>query len=320
MHSPQFEHVRAADGDPFRCVHKACNDLAEDHPWHFHPEFELSWVMSSHGTRYVGDYIRPYVPDEIVLYGPNLPHCSRNDGGRGEIVEQITVQFAADCWGTGLFDTPQAAGIKALLEESHGALMFGPGTAAEIGGLMYQLDRLTGMTKLIKLLEVLDRLSHLERRTLTTSSYLNRVAVDQRLVDRLARVQRYIEQRFRGTVSQAEIAEQLGMTATAFSKFVRSTTGNTFMGLVKLARITEACRQLASGSDRITDVALDCGYQHTSHFDRHFMELKGVSPSVYRRRLSLLSGSDGGPIPVDDANGPPPDSGAARVLAFAKRG
>jgi AraC-like DNA-binding protein len=293
LQKPQFEPVHADDGASFRCIHKACEDLASDHPWHYHPEFELSWVMSSHGTRYVGDYVRPYRPHEVVLYGPNLPHCSRNDGGEGEIVEQITVQFDPTFLGAGFFEMPEAAAINRLLEESRNALMFAPDTAERIGPLMFDLERASGMSKLVKLLEVLDRLSRLERRALTSPRYLDRVVVDQRLVDRLTQVQRYIDQRFRGTVSQAEIAAQLEMSAQKFSKFVRSATGSTFMGLVKLARITEACRLLTNGLDRITDIALDCGYQHTSHFDRHFMELKGMSPSDYRRKFRQLADTDG---------------------------
>ena len=287
MIDPQFEHVQAQEGSSFTCLHRACDDLARDHPWHFHPEFELSWVMTSHGTRYVGDYIRPYIPGEVVLYGPNLPHCSRNDGL--ETVEYISIQFDPACLGEGFFEIPEAAAIKRLLEDSRSALMFAPSAAAIVGPLMFEIDTLTGMTRLIKLVELLDRLTRVERRVLTTPSYLDRVVVNQGLVDRLTHIQRYIDQRFRGIISQAEVAAQLDMSAPAFSKFVRSATGNTFMGLVKLARVNEACRLLANGSDRITDVALDCGYQHTSHFDRHFMELKGVSPSDYRRRLLALS-------------------------------
>ncbi|HEV2597940.1 AraC family transcriptional regulator [Sphingopyxis sp.] len=286
---PRLENVHAEDGSSFRYIHKACDDLARDHPWHYHPEFELSWVMSSHGTRYVGDYVRPYGPNEVVLYGPNLPHCSRNDGGEGEVVEQITVQFDLAFLGEAFLGMAEAAAIRRLLDESRSALMFAPGTAERIGPLMIELEHLSGMSKLIKLLEVLDRLSRISRRALTTPRYLDRVVVDQRLVDRLTLVQRYIDQRYRGTVSQAEISERLEMSAQAFSKFVRSATGNTFMGLVKLARITEACRQLANSTDRITDIALDCGYQHTSHFDRHFLELKGMSPSDYRRKFQQLA-------------------------------
>lgn len=289
MIDAQLEPVLVEEGSSFHCVHKACSDLARDHAWHFHPEIELSWVMTSQGTRYVGDYVRPYVPGEVVLYGPNLPHCSRNDGRLGEAVEHVTIQFDPACLGQDFLSIPEAAAIKRLLEESRNALLFAPSAAQLVGPLMIEIERFTGMTRLVKLFEVLDRLSRLERRVMTTPNYRHRMLVDQKRDDRLSQVERYIDQRFRGAVSQAEIAEQIGMSAYAFSKFVRSATGNSFMGLVKLARIREACRLLANGPDRITDVALDCGYQHTSYFDRHFVELKGVSPSEYRRKLMALS-------------------------------
>lgn len=288
MKTPQFEHVPADGGSPFRYMHKRSEDLSREHAWHFHPEYELSWVMSSHGTRYVGDYIQPYGPGELVLYGPNLPHCSRNDVGAGEMVEHVTIQFDPNCMGDDFFEIPEASSLKRILAEASGALMFEAPALECVGPMLLGLGQVSGLTRLLRLMEILDRLSGFKRRTLTTSAYRNEVVVDRRLVGRLNAVQRYIDERFRGTICQAEIARTLGMSAPAFSKFVRAATGNTFMGLVKLARINEACRQLAYGDERITDVALDCGYQHTSHFDRHFMALKGLSPSDYRRRMQLL--------------------------------
>lgn len=288
MISPQYEHVPADGGSPFRYMHAQSEDLSRQHAWHFHPEYELSWVMSSHGTRYVGDYIQPYGPDELVLYGPNLPHCSRNEVGPGNAVEHITIQFDPASLGRDFFEIPEAASLKRMLAESHGALMFETAALECISPMLLDLANHSGLSQLLRLMEILDRLSRFQRRTLTTSNYQNSVVVDRKLVGRLNEVQRYIDERFRGTICQAEIAGDLGMSAPAFSKFVRAATGNTFMGLVKLARINEACRMLAFGDERITDVALDCGYQHTSHFDRHFMALKGVSPSDYRRRMQDL--------------------------------
>ncbi|MDW3191579.1 MAG: hypothetical protein R8G66_04420 [Cytophagales bacterium] len=31
-----------------------------DAPWHFHPEFELTYIISSHGIRYVGNHISDF--------------------------------------------------------------------------------------------------------------------------------------------------------------------------------------------------------------------------------------------------------------------
>lgn len=287
----KFEQVVPDQSSSFRCYHNICDDLASDHPWHFHPEYELSWVIRSSGMRYVGNYIEPYTPGEVVLYGPNLPHCSRNDASAvdGGVVEYITLQFDPACLGHDFLDLAEAQAIRTLLQESHQGIMFSPDAAAVIGPHLRELIGMTGMGRLIKLAEILHIATTVERRILTSPDYIDTVIVDHRLVDRLNRVQRYIDEHFRGVVSQADIADQLEMSPSTFSKFIRAATGQTFMAMVRLARINEACRLLVYGDERITDVALECGYQHTSHFDRNFFEVKGVSPSDYRRRAKALS-------------------------------
>jgi len=42
--------------------------------WHFHPEYQLTLVLESHGHRMVGDNITPLRPGDLVLVGANLPH------------------------------------------------------------------------------------------------------------------------------------------------------------------------------------------------------------------------------------------------------
>lgn len=289
---PCFERVVAEARSSFRCVRNTCNDLAADHPWHFHPEYELSWVVRSSGVRFVGDAAARYVPGEVVLYGPSLPHCSRNDlVGPDPAAEYITVQFNLSCFGAGFLDLPEASAISGLLGEAALAIIFAPAAAAAVGSRLQEMVELEGMLRLARLLEVLEILTAIPRRTMITANYLEEV-IRPRAVDKLHEVKLYIGQRFRGYVSQAEIADQLGMSPAMFSKYIRRTTGQTFMTLVKFARISEACRMLAHSDDRITDIALECGYQHTSHFDRHFVEQKGIAPGEYRRRMQLLAGRD----------------------------
>jgi AraC-like DNA-binding protein len=287
MLDPEFEYVVAQEQSSFRCVHRSCDAFVDEHPWHFHPAFELTWIMQSQGTRYVGDSVERYEAGDLVLCGPNLPHCWRDEPRRprGGGPEWIIAQFDSACFGQGFLAVPEAAALRSLLEDAHFGLAFEKSAVSRVGPLLRVLVKRSGMARLVGLIDILERLSHCERVTLAGPTYYHINQVDRILVERLECVQRYITENLSAEISQSVIARRLGMSASGFSKFFRAATGRTFGSLVKLLRINEACRLLASDSDRITNVALCCGYQHTSHFDQHFRELKGVSPSEYRRRI-----------------------------------
>jgi mannose-6-phosphate isomerase-like protein (cupin superfamily) len=46
---------------------------------HFHPEVEILPVVQGTGTRYVGDSVERFVPGDLVMIGPNVPHKWRCD-------------------------------------------------------------------------------------------------------------------------------------------------------------------------------------------------------------------------------------------------
>lgn len=290
MINPSYELVEAEAHSSFRCVHSACETFANEHPLHFHPAYELTWILRSNGVRFVGDSVETYRAGDLVLTGPNLPHCWRDDvdpaGDNGP--EWIIAQFDPASFGPAFLELPEAAALRELLDEACSGLVFERSAVADIDPLFRGLVQRKGLSRLVGLIEILERLTHHARTALAAPDYLGANIVNLSLVDRLERVQRYIVDNLAGEISQIEIANQLGMSPSAFSKFFRSATGRTFMSLVKLLRINEACRLLAISDARITDIALDCGYQHTSHFDQHFREMKGMSPSDYRRRMRTL--------------------------------
>lgn len=289
MLDPRLETVVSHDDSAINCVHRSCPDLAEDHGWHFHPQFELTLFMHSTGTRYVGDNVARYEPGDLVLSGPNLPHCWRNDiEPQSDDAEWLTVQFEAQFMGPGFFELPEAADLRRLLDEARLGLVFPSRTAAVVKPRLFAIRAARGLEGLLKLADLLDLLSKCERMPLASPAYHRTIVIDQERLRRLETVNAYIADHFRGTISQVDAAQLVGLNPVTFSKFMRAATGYTFSGLIKIARINEACRLLANSDEPITGVALDCGYQHTSHFDRQFMELKGMTPSAYRRKMRDL--------------------------------
>jgi transcriptional regulator GlxA family with amidase domain len=52
-------------------------------------------------------------------------------------------------------------------------------------------------------------------------------------------------------------------------------------------RIDHACRMLQSPSMTITEIAMSCGYQNISNFNRQFLAIRNMNPTEYRQRFRM---------------------------------
>ena len=70
--NPDLEIVPTHRDESFRAwVHDYPHSVAK---WHFHPEYEIHLIQSSHGKMFVGDHIGDFGPGNLIVTGPNLPH------------------------------------------------------------------------------------------------------------------------------------------------------------------------------------------------------------------------------------------------------
>lgn len=282
---PQFESVHSDDDSSFRCLHFRCESFAADHAWHYHPEYELTWVVRSEGTRFVGDSIQPYAPGDLVLLGPDLPHCWHDEPTNGKGAPEVVVaQFRPDCFGEGFLAMDVARGVRVLLARAARGLAFAPATAREAGPLLVAMTRQRGLRRLSRLLDVLAVLAAEDAQVLASQDYQLNNDVNPANRRRIELVHREVRERMGEQISQARIAARVGLTPPAFSRFFRAATGKTFVGFVNTLRVNEACRLLAATSRPVTAIALACGYQNISNFNRQFRLLRGMSPSEYRRQ------------------------------------
>ena len=57
----------------------------------------------------------------------------------------------------------------------------------------------------------------------------------------------------------------------------------TFIDCVTEVRLGHASRMLISTTKTIAEIAYSCGFNNISNFNRRFQQLKGMTPSHYRR-------------------------------------
>lgn len=260
-------------------------------PWHFHPECELTLILESRGRRFVGDSVEPFDAGDLVLLGPNLPHCWINSPAgssarRGRPGARAVVAQFSD----GLMlqdDGAELAAVRALLtRRAPRGVHFSGGRAGRLSERLRRLPDGRGLARLLELLVILDELAHLPPRAarlLTSEGYVPRLDAEQ--AGRLERVCRMVSAGYAEKISQPQAASLAGLSPAAFSRFFRRKMGKTFVDYLHGVRVGEACRLLIEQDDlSIAEICYACGFGNLSNFNHHFRRLQGVGPRDFRRR------------------------------------
>ena len=75
----------------------------------------------------------------------------------------------------------------------------------------------------------------------------------------------------------------VGQSPSAFSRAFKRHTGTTLVRYRNQLRIDLACQMLLADQDvKVAEVCYDVGFSNLSNFNRHFLKLKGMSPSRFR--------------------------------------
>lgn len=270
---PRYERPAVANGSTFVSFLR-CED-SFDFAWHFHREYELTLITAGSGTRYVGTTVERYLPGDLVLLGPELPHTYAS----AQPSEAAVTQFRHDFLGPGFFDLPQFGAIRRLLTGSTRGLSFG-GVAPELAAEVAGLPQLDPADQTVRLLDVLARLATAASTPVTGAGYA--AAPSTVVRDRVDVVCRHLQQTHTDPVQLEELAALVHLTPTSFSRFFRQALGCTLTDYVNQLRVETASRLLTTTSLPITAVAARSGFRNLANFNRRFRELKSMRPTEYR--------------------------------------
>ncbi|NIK61617.1 AraC family transcriptional regulator [Kribbella shirazensis] len=273
---PRYERPGVPSGTTFTCFTR--REAAFGFAWHFHREYELTLITAGSGTRYVGTTVERYVPGDLVLLGPDLPHTYASDAARHQSEAAVT-QFRHDFLGASFFELPQFAGVRSLLSRSVRGLYFAD-VPAELRSDIACLPGLTPATQTVRLLDVLHRLADATATPVTRPGYA--AAPSTAVRDRVDVVCRYLQEAHTEPVLLDDVARLVHMSPTSFSRFFRRAIGCTLTDYVNQLRVETACRLLTTTSLPVTDIAARSGYRNLANFNRRFRELKAMRPTQYR--------------------------------------
>ena len=280
-----YEVLQPANSQSF--LVRKFDKLAFDAPYHFHEEYELTCVIRGSGKRYVGSHMDDFVSGDLVLLGPNLPHCWKMEAGEVMPSEAtaIVIQFNDAFLGDDFFNKFELQQIKKLFQKSGCGISFHSDTQAEAQKLLLNLvDEKSNFRILITLLEILQLLASSSEHILLDQ---HRVIAERTLAQRqrINPVLAYLVENFRKQVSLDAAASIANMTTNAFCKYFKKVTRKTFMETIIEYRLNYAIQQLVQTDKPISEISFESGFGDVSHFYKMFKTKMKLSPLNYRKRF-----------------------------------
>ncbi len=222
----------------------------------------------------VGDY-------DMCLLGAGIEHEWQQYECQSADVHEITIQFADDLVSGALLEKNHMASIKKLLKDSE------MGVAFDMEAILHNYNRLEALLKIdngfyqvLKLLEILYELSRSNYRILASSAFANAdVTAESR---RVKKVTEYVAEHFKEEIRLQTLADLVGMTPSAFSRFFKLRTHKSISDYIIETRLGYASRKLADSSMSILEVCYTSGFNNISYFNRIFKKKKGCTPTDFR--------------------------------------
>ncbi|HLI70708.1 MAG TPA: response regulator [Ktedonobacteraceae bacterium] len=100
----------------------------------------------------------------------------------------------------------------------------------------------------------------------------------------LRRVREYVAAHYAQSLTLEEVAGQVALSPTYFSRIFKQEMGCTFVEYLTRVRLDEAKRLLRTTTLSLADIGYAVGYQSPNYFSEVFKAVEGMTASAYRRQ------------------------------------
>ncbi|MBE0673972.1 MAG: helix-turn-helix domain-containing protein [Bacteroidales bacterium] len=260
--------------------------------WHYHNNFEISFITEGSGKRIVGDSIEEFQPGDLAFIGPNLPHVWIADKEMRifskRTLEMVFLQFDLNVLPAQLLSLPEFRNVKRALDLSETGIQIIGDTLNEVSEIMLQLPYLKNFERMLHFFMLMDKIGGSKTNVpLASKEYLKiRFKTGNK---RIVTIHEYLMNNYQEEVNLKRIAGLVNMAEGSLCRFFKMNMGVTIFEYLNQIKTEFACKLLMDPDLSILEVCLDSGFNNLSHFNKQFKRVTGVSPSEYRKRFIGLS-------------------------------
>lgn len=250
---------------------------------HQHEEIQISYIERGTGKLVFMDGIHPYSSNDLFVIGSAIPHLFKSEDSGKTPSKMYTLFFTMDSFGDNFFRLLELQDIRMFFDKAqHGFRVLEE--QKELGQFIKGMEPKNRFDRFLGLLQLLSKLCGLPSQALSLSATTKVRSLDEG--ERLQRIFDLVIQNFHRPIPLEEVASISHMTKNSFCRFFKKHTNQSFFDFLISYRVEHACQQLAqSKNDTIMNIAEGCGFQSQSNFNRRFKEIKGVTPTEYRKSI-----------------------------------
>ena len=252
---------------------------------HQHKEIQISYIVSGEGTLIVGDTLNFYRSGDIFILGENLAHVFKSNIAKSSSSHMLSLFFTSEAFGHDFFNIEELKPLRSFFNKAE----YGFGISSNKKLVIELFKKIQVASKLdrfilfFELLKVINQSKHI-----SLSAFISSKKYTDNEGRRMSAVYEYTISNFRKPISLETISQEAAMTKNAFCKYFRKRTNKTYITFLNELRIEESCKLMQQpGELSITEIAEMSGFQNISNFNRKFKQIKGKTPSQYRKEISL---------------------------------
>jgi AraC-like DNA-binding protein len=254
--------------------------------WHYHQEFELSFITEGSGKRIVGDSTEEFHTGDLIFIGPRIPHVwfpeerhKRQHSGR--TLESVYLLFNHDILPDSLTSLPEFNNIRKAIQLSERGVRITGDTLNEVSSIMLQLPYMSNVKRLMLFYEIMDLIGQSDSFSyLASADYVK--SKFETANSRVNNIHEFLMKNYQNDIDLKEVAEVAHMAPASVCRFFKTSTGMTIFEYLNKIKIEYSCQLLLNTDLNILDISYDCGFNNLSHFNKQFKKIIAATPTQFR--------------------------------------
>ena len=258
-------------------------DSVEYRTAHFHPEWELVWIVSGALSVRCAQRQTLCPAGSLCVFSPNRIHEFRRGGDEATI---LCVQISPRLFSAS-FPALAALAADDFLLSDHLSEQQCASLRVRMRPLMEAYLDAAPCYELTCVSLCAAILSFLLRNYPVRTMSEDELAHTGKRNERLSRFLAYVEQNYMRRLTLEEFASAEGCSVSYMSRFLHANLNQSFQEYVNTVRYHAACRLIAAGSGRMIEICEAAGFSDYRYFSRCFKQRCGMTPEEYSRTRPL---------------------------------